>query len=133
MTIEELTHEVAALRKDVSSCLRGITLLARHLGAVAPKAAATIPGGRVAEEAELDAKYGDPKVVVNPRDWAGESHKGGRMSECEPEFLDLLAVVLDGFADGETDPKKQKYKRDDSAKARGWSKRKRAMLETEIV
>ena len=82
--------------------------------------------GQVAPDRDLDGSYGDPKVIVDPRNWQGASFKGGRMSEAPPDFLDELAEVLDDFADGEADPKKAKYKRGDAAKARGWARRKRA-------
>jgi hypothetical protein len=30
----------------------------------------------VADDADLDGTYGNPKVNFNPRDWHGESHEG---------------------------------------------------------
>ena len=108
---------------------RALEALCVHLGVPRGGAAQARHGGevgRVAGDAELDGKYGDPKIVCDPRDWNGQSFKGARMSEAPPDFLDLLAVVLDGFADGELDAKKKRYKRDDAAKARGWARRKRA-------
>jgi hypothetical protein len=128
--LEVFRAEVAALRTTVEKTLRGVTLLVLHLGALPKRAGDPGGTGRVATDAELDGKYGDGKVVCDPRDWQGASFKGGRMSECPAEYLDLLAVVLDGFADTETDAKKKKYKRDDAAKARGWAARKRAEVAT---
>ncbi len=131
-TLDEVLKELRALRADVAALnekiaaptLRGVTLLARHLGALPAAGQQAAP--RVASDAELDGKYGDPKIICDPRDWNGPGYRGGRMSEAPAEFLELLAVVLDGFADDETDQKKQKYKREDAAKARGWARRARA-------
>lgn len=84
----------------------------------------------VATDRDLDSKYGDPKVTMNPRDWTGESCKGLLMSECPPDFLDLYASALDYFAQkaeetGETYNNKPTAprKRQDAARARGWAKR----------
>jgi hypothetical protein len=88
----------------------------------------------VADDQDLDGKYGDPKVNFNPRDWRGDSIKGARYSECPAEFLDLLASALDYFArkadeNGETASNgkpKSFYSKKDAARARGWAKRIRA-------
>lgn len=117
-----LRADVADLRKVADSALRGVVLLARHLGAVEKPAAPS----RVATDAELNGKYGDPEVKFDPRDWAGETYKNKPMSMCPADYLDLLAIVLDRFADGEKDAKKAGYKRDDAAKARGHARRKRS-------
>ena len=116
-----------SLMTEVVRGRRALEALCVHIGV--PRGGAARQGcevGRVATDVELDGKYGDAKIVVDPRDWNGQSFKGARMSEAPPDFLDLLAVVLDGFADGELDAKKKRYKRDDAAKARGWARRKRA-------
>lgn len=138
-TLDEVLAEVRALREEVKALgekvavptLRGVTLLAQHLGAVArPGAPATnghgAPGaGAVANDTELDSSKGDRKIVCNPRDWNGESFKGARMSECPPDFLDVYAAMMDGFADRNTDATKAGYDRKDAARARGWARRKR--------
>jgi hypothetical protein len=88
----------------------------------------------VADDADLDGTYGNPKVNFNPRDWRGDSMKGVRFSECPAEFLDLLAGAFDYFArkaeeSGETTTAGKPvapYKRKDAARARGWAKRIRA-------
>lgn len=85
----------------------------------------------VADDRELDGKYGNPVVKFNPRDWAGPSMKDRKMSECDPDFLDMIAETFDYFAgkaeeaDERTDKGKPvaPYKRMDAARARGWSAR----------
>jgi hypothetical protein len=80
-------------------------------------------GPAIASDRDLDGPHGDPEVRFDPRDWTGVSCKGRRFSACPAAFLDVLAGVLDAFADGESDPKKAKYKRLDAARARGWARR----------
>lgn len=90
-------------------------------------------GADVADDRDLDGKYGDPEVRFNPRDWTGDSCKGLRMSECPPAFLDLLAETFDYFARKAEETGEEyngkpvaPYKRKDAARARGWAKRLRA-------
>lgn len=83
-------------------------------------------------DGDLDGKYGDPKIRVNPRDWTGDSMKGRTMSECSPEFLDIYAKALDYFAQ-RAEANNETYNgqptaprdREHAAKARAWAKRKR--------
>jgi len=110
---------------------KAIEALALHLGA-GRKSGAQGGGGaatggppQVAPDSDLDGKYGDPKVILNPRNWTGEPYKGSLMSECPSDFLEQLALVLDEFAAGESDDKKARYKRVDAARARGWARRAR--------
>lgn len=85
----------------------------------------------VADDRDLDSQYGNPIVKFNPRDWTGPSFKGRPMSDCDPEFLELLAQTFDYFGDKaeETNERTDKgkpvadYKRKDAARARGWAKR----------
>lgn len=85
----------------------------------------------VASDRDLDGQYGNPQVKFNPRDWSGVSCKGRPMSECPPDFLDLLAATFDYFGD-QAEKKDERtdagkpvaaYKRADAARARGWAKR----------
>ena len=95
--------------------------------------AKTAVGPTVASDRDLDGKYGDPAVKFNPRDWTGPSMKQRHLSECPPEFLDMLAETFDYFARkaDETDERTDKgkkvsdFKRQDAARARGWAKRMR--------
>lgn len=88
----------------------------------------------VADDHELDSKYGDEQVRLNPRDWTGPSFKGLHMSECPADFLDLLADSYDYFARKNdetgaiTDKGKPKseFDRRSERRARGWAKRQRA-------
>lgn len=76
---------------------------------------------------DLDGKYGNPVIrAKDPRDWQGESMKGRRLSECPPEYLDLVAERCDYFASKESDQKKQGYALLDAQRARGWAARLRS-------
>ena len=78
-------------------------------------------------DALLNGPYGDPIVKVEPRDWAGESMKGRKFSECPPEWLDLAAEMYDYFASKpDQDDKKRGYNVTDAKRARGWAARLRA-------
>jgi len=86
---------------------------------------------RVADDHDLNGKYGDPKVNFNPRDYTGPSMKGRPMSECPAEFLDLYAEAKEFFGrkadeEGKTTNKGKPsapYEFADAARARGWAKR----------
>lgn len=93
---------------------------------LAQKPAQASAGEAVADDRDLDGSHGDPQVRAKPRDWSGEDFKGRRYSETTPEFLDLLAGMLDYFAGRQTDAKKASYDRRDAARARGWARRLRA-------
>lgn len=79
----------------------------------------------------LDGPYGDPVVRHEKvRDWNGDSMKGRHFSECPPEFLDVLAPMLDYFASNtdvstEDGAKKQKFDLMNASRARAWAKRLR--------
>jgi len=87
----------------------------------------------VADDADLDGKYGDPELRFNPRDWTGADFKGRHFSECPAELLEMAAETFDYFArqaeakNELTDKGKPvaQYKRLDAARARGWAKRVR--------
>ena len=117
---EQMLAELVRIRKANEA-------LAIHLGCGRQQASkqgqATSQRGGIATDRDLNGKYGDPEVRFDPRDWQGDTMKGYKFSQCPVAFLDLMAEALDDFADRETDPKKQSYKRADAARARGWSKR----------
>jgi hypothetical protein len=115
--------EAVELLRSIDASLKRLVAI---LGATAPKP--------VADNADLDSKYGDPVVKFNPRDWNGESCKGRKFSECPAAFLDLVASTLDYFGD-QAEAKNEMtengkpvatFKRKDAARARGWAKRIRA-------
>lgn len=116
-------------RVETLALLRSIDASLKRLVAQQPAA----PGHEVADDRDLDSQYGDPVVKFNPRDWHGDSCKGLAMSQCPPEFLDMLAGTFDYFAkkadeSGETTTSGKPvapYKRKDAARARGWAARKR--------
>lgn len=121
--------ETIDLLRSIDASLKKLVGLAQQVVSQA-RAAQPKP---VASDRDLDGKYGDPAVKFNPRDWAGESCKGLRMSECPPDFLETLASTFDYFAqqaekNGEmTDRGKPvaDFKRADAARARGWAQRNR--------
>lgn len=120
------TDETVNLLRSIDNSLKEILKLS--------KARAGKAGKPVADDADLDSKWGDPVVKLAPRDWAGEDCKGRRFSECPPEFLDKLAEMYAYFGDkneksGATlDNGKPKalYDRQAESRCRGWAKRKRA-------
>ena len=87
----------------------------------------------VADDADLDGKWGDPELRFTPRDWSGADYKGRHFSECPAELLEMAAETFDYFARRaeETNELTEKgkpvaqYKRLDAARARGWAKRVR--------
>lgn len=115
--------------QSIDATLKAMLALAQQRTA---QARATAPKP-VATDRDLDGKYGDPEIKFNPRDWTGPSCKGRRMSECPPEFLDMVAVTFDYFAQKAEENNERtnsgkpvaEYKRSDAARARGWAKRMR--------
>jgi hypothetical protein len=129
MTMAGSSLEAIELLRSIDRGVRAIeamlTPLVQQARAAQPKA--------VASDRELDGQYGNPVVKFNPRDWTGGSCKGRRLSECPPEFLELLAATFDYFAE-QAEQKNERtnsgkpvaeYKRADAARARGWAKRMR--------
>lgn len=117
------TEETLTLLRSIDASLKQ---LVRQSQQAAPKL--------VADDADLDSKYGDPELKFTPRDWQGDSYKGRKFSECPAPLLDLVADSLDYFARkseeaGETTSSGKPvapYKRKDAARARGWAARVRA-------
>lgn len=112
-----------------------LALLQSVLGVeVGTATSAPAAGGEIADDADLDGKYGDPIARFRPRDWHGDDFKGCNFSQCSPEFLDQVAASLDYFAsraeknDEKTSSGKPlaPFNRRDAARARGWAKRIRA-------
>lgn len=122
--VEDCARQLGALARVASAWAQHAGVQANGKGGGKQQATSQARGGIATEREIDDAKYGDPKVVADPRNWQGQSYKGGRMSEAPADFLDELAEMLDDFADRETDDKKRKYKRSDAAKARAWARRK---------
>ncbi len=90
-------------------------------------------GGAIATDQDLDSRWGDEEVRFTPRDWAGAPMKGKKMSQCPPEFLDLLADAFDYFARQaeekhemtESGKPVAAFKKKSAARARGWALRLR--------
>ena len=114
--------DAVELLRSIDASLK---LLIRFASANAPKL--------VADDTDLDGKYGDPLMRFLPRDWAGADFKGRHFSECPAELLEMAAETFDYFArqaeakNELTDKGKPvaQYKRLDAARARGWAKRVR--------
>ena len=112
--------DAVELLRSIDASLK---LLIRFASANAPKL--------VADDTDLDGKYGDPLMRFLPRDWAGADYKGRHFSECPAELLEMAAETFDYFArqaeekNEVTDKGKPvaQYKRLDAARARGWAKR----------
>lgn len=121
--MSERNDQVIALLTRIAD---GIDRLLRQQAATAPP--------EVASEQELRGRFGDPEVRMRVRDWSGPDLKGRRMSECPPEFLDLLAETLE-WAARKADEKHETtdsgkpvapYRRADARRARGWAALMRA-------
>jgi hypothetical protein len=116
MTAYEL--ETVGLLKRIDATLTELLALSKSKRAGTPMPAAAI---------DLEGPYGDPLIKAkDPRDWNGPSMNGRHLSECPPEYLDLLASRYDYFAGKEEDEKKKRYAVIDAAKARAWAARLRS-------
>lgn len=85
----------------------------------------------VADDADLDGKYGDEEIKRMPsaKYWPGEDFTGRRMSETTVQFLEAFAKYKNACAwanEKEGNPDKAKYAgydRKSAARARGWAQR----------
>ena len=103
--------------------------LKQILSAVSRSAGPAATGPRLAPDSDLDSKFGDEVVKFNPRDWSGTTFKDSHMSECSPEFLDMLAESYDAFAEKNigimttAGKPKSEFDRRSARRARGWAAR----------
>jgi hypothetical protein len=112
--------------EEALNLLRRIAVAVEKL---ANASAAATPN--VATDRDLDSRYGDEVVRLNPRDWTGPPFKGRRMSECPAAFLDMLADTYVYFARkndeagavSDNGKKKSDFDRRTEGRARGWAKR----------
>lgn len=118
-----MSEEIELLR-SIDASLKAL------LGASKTQPVASV--AKVASDADLDGKFGDPEIKAkDPRDWTGAPMLGKRFSECPAEYLELLAERFDYFvgknaAGTEGEQKKARYQKLDAARARGWAARIRA-------
>ncbi len=125
--------DVLALLTSIDQSMRKLVVLVERKAEERVKNAVS-SGGKVASDADLDSTHGDQEVRFNPRDWSGPSMKGRKWSECPAEFLELLSVALDHFAEKAESEKEltsagkpvAPYKRADAARCRGWALRVRS-------
>lgn len=113
-SILDLRRRVEVLEKKVAGSAVG------EDGEVAP-----------AKDHDLDSEHGDPHVRKDPRSWKGPSCVGMKFSECEAEYLLMLARSFEFRAkkldeenalDNQQRPKSY-WPRKDAARARGWARR----------
>lgn len=116
---------LAALRVVLREVRQGFKALGAELAAVRAEVCAA---SAVAPDSDLDGERGDPEVRRDPKRWSGAPQAPCRMSECPPDYLDVLADLLDWKADHPREGKEQyvRFDRAAAARARGWAKRKRA-------
>lgn len=128
--MNEMEERLDRLEKKLDQLLALFSKNASARAATPPTSA----GIEVASDAELDSLRGNPEVRFIPRRWSGADCKGKRYSECEPEFLDMLAEALEWFAQREEESgavdkngnPKSKWTRLDASRARGWAARRKA-------
>jgi hypothetical protein len=117
MREHDMSDEALTLLRSIAADMRELVNIA--------KARKTSREPQVSD-ADLDSPHGN--FVVNmkdPRDWSGDSMNGRTLSECPPEYLDLMAARFEYFAGEEPDAKKRGYKLKDAARCRGWAARLR--------
>ena len=126
-------ERLLALEKLCAEQGRRIDDLERILGAIG--AVFTGGGAEVADDDDLDSRFGDPIVKKDPTQtyWKGPGgYVNKHLSECTPEYLDAYAKYKDVCAklkerDGSAEKKKYAaFDRKDAARARGWAKRLRS-------
>jgi hypothetical protein len=110
-----------------ATLVRALAIIDGVSGAASQRGPSGNAGLVVADDADLDGKFGDPPVRFAPRRFAGgEQYVGRTYSECPSDFLDALAEALEWSANNPKpgkDPKYSDYDRKDAARARGWSRR----------
>jgi hypothetical protein len=119
VTIEELNESLLQLMGRVDRL---------EANAVKPRAAV----GEVANDTDLDGKFGNPDVRKDPPLWikaGGATYVGKKFSETTAEYLDALAAFFDWKSKKDTEKgtedgfKYARYSQLDGARARGWAKR----------
>jgi hypothetical protein len=131
MSAADDAQAIITLLVSIDASLRA---LVGARGVATDTTSAPAADARCADDRDLDSQYGDEEVRFNPRDWTGPAMKGRRMSECPPDFLDMLAETLDYFARKNAGAgamttggkPKADFDRRGAARARGWARRLRA-------
>lgn len=75
---------------------------------------------------DLDSEHGNYVVKKNPPRWKGRDYAGKRLSETDPEFLDVLASFHEWrITKMESEGKDPKWAILDAVRASGWARRLR--------
>lgn len=126
-------------RVETIGLLRSIDVTLKAMLLVLSEARSGTPAAPT-PNVDLDGQYGDPVVKTkDPKNWAGESQRGKRFSECPPAYLDQFAERCDYFVtrntealkDAADDAEEAKLRKDikygtlDRDRARGWAARLR--------
>ncbi len=124
--LERLEHKLDML-------LSHLGVLASANGAGGHEGHGHTPPAPPALEVDIDGPRGNPEVRFIPKRWEGANYKGKTFSECDPDFLDMLAEAFDYFARKEDETSaldknggpKSRWTRLDAGRARAWAKRLR--------
>jgi hypothetical protein len=133
VTIDERLDRIEQKLETLLALMRGAGASAPARGAARADTPPAAAGLEVASDADLDGPRGDPEVRFLPKRWTGADYKGQRFSQCDADFLDMLAETFEWFArrddeTGATDKNgnpKSRWGRLDASRARGWSRRLR--------
>lgn len=111
--------------------LRSIDAKLSTAPAAKPAPVGAKPAAEVADDYDLDGKFGDEEIRKMPsaKYWTGLDYTAAKMSETSPDFLEAYARYKDACAymnEKAADPAKAKYityDRKSAARARGWALR----------
>lgn len=100
-----------------------IDRLLAHLGANGTGAAGNSSSDNIAPVSDIHGQYGDVEIKKDPPRWKGKPLAPIHASQCPPEYLEIVADLLDFKADNPRPGKEQyaKYDRRNAARCRRWS------------
>ncbi len=126
--LESLLAEIQATNRLLAEQGKKIDSLLAKSGNASPAQGAA---PAIADDRDLDGEWGNPAVRKDPKRWTGDSYVGRSYAECPPDYLEMLADLLDWMA-GKAAEKNEMtsggkpradFLRRDAARARGWSRR----------
>jgi hypothetical protein len=126
-------NRLERLEQKLDMLLAHLGVLASQHGANGHEGPGHTPPAPAALEVDIDGPRGNPEVRFDPKRWEGQSYKGKTFSECDPDFLDMLAETFDYFSRKEDESgavdknggPKSRWTRLDAGRARAWAKRLR--------